>query len=772
MNTFSRIYPLLGLHCAGCAQRVEKMAAAYTGVLSVQVNLSASTITLTANDTLDMVAFQKAVADLGYTLILSEENPFEEQASQQKKAYARLKKRVLGAWLFSLPLMLLGMSHGIEFTGKSWLMMGLSAVVMFVFGREHFKRAWQQARRFSADMDTLVALSCAVSFFFSLFNTLWPDFWLKRGLHPHLYYEASGMIVAFVLLGKFLEERARQGTSEALKMLSALQVDEAMVWKDGTFVKVGMANLNVGDLVLVRPGEKIPADGEVVDGFSFVDESMMSGEPMPVLRQKGERVLSGTLNRDGVLHIKVTASGAATYLSAVIRRVREAQGSKAPIQRAADKVAAVFVPVMIGLSLLTFVIWWMAGGTAYLAEALNAVVSVLVIACPCALGLATPTALTVGIGKAAASHVLIRDAAALEQLCKVDMVVMDKTGTLTEGKPSVVEAWLSPMAARPRLLSLLRAAEMRSTHPIAQAVLSWIEAAVAAGDERVDELPDIAHYENVAGKGLRFSVQGEAYWLGSRAYAAEQLAAAPGAAANADAAATANVAPDPVSAAGVSDSATEVATLMSQWEAQGYTLAVLGRGTEILAAVAVADRLHAEAPAAVSRLHAAGLSIHILSGDQETAVQRIAADLGITHHKSGMLPADKAQYIRSLQAAGHKVAMVGDGINDSEALAVADVSVAMGEGTDVAKQVSAITLLQNRLSLLPRTIAWSESTMRCVRQNLFWAFIYNLIAIPIAAGALYPFTGFLLNPVIASAAMAMSSVSVVSNSLRLKLKKF
>lgn len=769
MSTFSRIYPLLGLHCAGCAQRVEKMASAYKGVLSAQVNLSASTLSLTAQNTLDLVAFQKAVSDLGYTLILSEENPFQEQALQEKKAYARLKKRVLGAWLFSLPLMLLGMSHGMEFTGKSWLMMGLSAIILSVFGREHFLRAWRQARRLSADMDTLVALSCGVSFLFSLFNTLWPEFWLARGLHPHLYYEASGMIVAFVLLGKFLEERAKQGTSEALKTLSSLQTDEAMVWKDGTFVRVGMAALVQGDVVLVRPGEKIPVDGEITEGFSFVDESTMTGEPLPVMRQKGERVLSGTLNREGVLHVKVTASGAATYLSAVIRRVREAQGSKAPIQRAADKVAAVFVPVMIGLSLLTFVIWWMAGGTAHLAEALNAVVSVLVIACPCALGLATPTALTVGIGKAAAAHVLIRDATALEQLCKVDTVVMDKTGTLTEGKPSVVEAWLSPMAARPRLLSLLRAAEMRSTHPIAQAVLSWIEAEVAAGDERVDDLPDMADYENVAGKGLRFSVQGEAYWLGSRVYAAEQLAAG---VANVNAAATANVAPDPVRAAGVSASPAEVATLMAQWEAQGYTLAVLGRGTEILAAVAVADRLHAEARVAVAALQAAGIDVHILSGDQETAVQRIAADLGITHHKSGMLPADKAQYIRSLQAAGHKVAMVGDGINDSEALAVADVSVAMGEGTDVAKQVSAITLLQNRLSLLPRTIAWSESTMRCVRQNLFWAFIYNLIAIPIAAGALYPFTGFLLNPVIASAAMAMSSVSVVSNSLRLKLKKF
>ena len=745
------------------------MASAYKGVLSAQVNLSASTLSLTAQNTLDLVAFQKAVSDLGYTLILSEENPFQEQALQEKKAYARLKKRVLGAWLFSLPLMLLGMSHGMEFTGKSWLMMGLSAIILSVFGREHFLRAWRQARRLSADMDTLVALSCGVSFLFSLFNTLWPEFWLARGLHPHLYYEASGMIVAFVLLGKFLEERAKQGTSEALKTLSSLQTDEAMVWKDGTFVRVGMAALVQGDVVLVRPGEKIPVDGEITEGFSFVDESTMTGEPLPVMRQKGERVLSGTLNREGVLHVKVTASGAATYLSAVIRRVREAQGSKAPIQRAADKVAAVFVPVMIGLSLLTFVIWWMAGGTAHLAEALNAVVSVLVIACPCALGLATPTALTVGIGKAAAAHVLIRDATALEQLCKVDTVVMDKTGTLTEGKPSVVEAWLSPMAARPRLLSLLRAAEMRSTHPIAQAVLSWIEAEVAAGDERVDDLPDMADYENVAGKGLRFSVQGEAYWLGSRVYAAEQLAAG---VANVNAAATANVAPDPVRAAGVSASPAEVATLMAQWEAQGYTLAVLGRGTEILAAVAVADRLHAEARVAVAALQAAGIDVHILSGDQETAVQRIAADLGITHHKSGMLPADKAQYIRSLQAAGHKVAMVGDGINDSEALAVADVSVAMGEGTDVAKQVSAITLLQNRLSLLPRTIAWSESTMRCVRQNLFWAFIYNLIAIPIAAGALYPFTGFLLNPVIASAAMAMSSVSVVSNSLRLKLKKF
>lgn len=734
------IFPLTGLHCAGCAQRVEKMAVAYPGVAGAQVNFADSTISLTYEaDDMDLAAFQKAVADMGYTLILATADPFKEQAEQQRKAYGRLKKRVAGAWALAIPLMALGMSHGWDFPGKGWIMMVLSLAVMALFGRDYYIRAWKQARRLSADMDTLVALSTAVSFLFSLFNTVCPDFWTSRGLHPHLYYEASGTIIAFVLLGKFLEERAKQGTSEALKGLVALQANEAMALRNGNFEPVDIVLLRPGDTVLIRPGEKVPVDGRVTEGESFVDESTMTGEPVPVRRQAGDKVLSGTLNGDGTLQVEVTASGEATYLSAMIRKVREAQGSKAPIQRTADKVAGIFVPTVMGLSLLTFVIWMAVGGTACFAEALNAMVSVLVIACPCALGLATPTALMVGIGKAAERHVLIKDAAALEQLCRIDTVVLDKTGTLTEGKPGVQATWFNPSEERARLLALLKAAEMRSTHPVARAVVAWIDAQAAAGEETVAGMPEIADYTNVAGKGLRFSAAGEPYWLGSRAYALAQRADA---------------------------------DWLAQWEAQGHTLAVLGHGNEILAAMAVADRLQAEAPEAVAGLQAAGIDVCILSGDHEASVARVAGGLGITHYKSGLLPDDKARYIRELQQAGHKVAMVGDGVNDSQALAVADVSVAMGEGTDVAMQVAMVTLLQNRLALLPRVIDWSGKTMRSVKQNLFWAFIYNVIAIPVAAGVLYPFTGFLLNPMLASAAMAFSSVSVVGNSLRLKFKKW
>lgn len=738
------VFPLTGLHCAGCAQRVEKMAVAYPGVLGAQVNFADSTVSLTYEaDDMDLAAFQKAVADMGYTLILATADPFKEQAEQQRKAYRRLQKRVAGAWILGLPLLVLGMSHGWEFTGKGWIMMGLSLAVMVLFGRDYYIRAWKQARRLSADMDTLVALSTAVSFLFSLFNTVCPDFWMSRGLHPHLYYEASGMIIAFVLLGKFLEERAKQGTSEALKGLVALQANEAMALRNGNFEPVDIVLLRPGDTVLIRPGEKVPVDGRVTEGQSFVDESTMTGEPVPVRRQAGDKVLSGTLNGDGTLQVEVTASGEATYLSAMIRKVREAQGSKAPIQRTADKVAGIFVPTVMALSLLTFVVWMAVGGTARFAEALNAMVSVLVIACPCALGLATPTALMVGIGKAAERHVLIKDAAALEQLCRVDTVVLDKTGTLTEGKPGVQAVWFGASMERARLLALLKAAEMRSTHPVARAVTAWIDAQVAAGAEAVAELPEISDYANVAGKGLQFSALGETYWLGSRAYARAQQAG--------DASADA---------------------LLTSWEAQGHTLAVLGRGNEILAAMAVADRLQDEAPAAVAGLQAAGIDVCILSGDHAASVARVADRLGITHYQSGLLPDDKAKYIQELQQAGHKVAMVGDGVNDSQALAVADVSVAMGEGTDVAMQVAMVTLLQNRLALLPRVIDWSGKTMRSVKQNLFWAFIYNVIAIPVAAGVLYPFTGFLLNPMLASAAMAFSSVSVVGNSLRLKFKKW
>lgn len=767
------VYPLLGLHCAGCAQRVEKMAAGFPGVAVARVNFADSTLNLTYDTAMDLAAFQKAVSDMGYTLILAAADPFKEQAEQQQKAYRKLKYRVIGAWALAIPLSVLGMSHGWEFPGKAWLMMLLSLGVMVGFGRSYYVRAWKQARRLSADMDTLVALSTSVSFLFSLFNTVFPDFWTDRGLHPHLYYEASGMIVAFVLLGKFLEERAKRGTSEALKGLVALQADEAMALRNGGFERVAVALLQTGDTVLVRPGEKVPVDGQVTEGHSFVDESMMTGEPLPVERQAGDRVLAGTLNRDGSLQIAVTASGQATYLSAMIRKVREAQGSKAPIQRTADKVAGIFVPTVMGIALLTFAIWMLAGGGAYFAEALNVTVSVLVIACPCALGLATPTALMVGIGKAAERHVLIKDAAALEQLCHVDTVVLDKTGTLTKGRPGVQSVWCSSAADRAEVLALLKAAEMRSTHPIAGAVTAWVEAQAAAGLEKVAELPDIVNYTNVAGLGLRFETAAagtasgrQAYWLGSRAYAQARPAAG-------NAAGEASATAGPQTAAGSQAEAAEVDSLLAQWEAQGYTLAVLGRdGGGILAAVAVTDRLSAEALPAVESLRKAGLDVCILSGDHAASVAHVAGQLGITHYKGGLLPDDKAAYVGRLQQSGHKVAMVGDGINDSQALAVADVSVAMGDGTDVAMQVAMVTLLQNRLSLLPRAIGWSAKTMRCVRQNLFWAFIYNVIAIPVAAGVLYPLTGFLLNPMIASAAMAFSSVSVVGNSLRLKFRKW
>lgn len=735
------VYPLLGLHCAGCAQRVEKMAAAYPGVTAARVNFADSTLNLTyETPAMDLTAFQKAVSDMGYTLILEVTDPFKEQAEQQKKAYVALKRRVIGVWVLAVPLGVLGMSHAWEFPGKAWLMMSLSLGVMLGFGRSYYARAWKQARRWAADMDTLVALSTSVSFLFSLFNTLWPDFWTLRGLHPHLYYEASGMIIAFVLLGKFLEERAKQGTSEALKGLVALQAEAAMTLRNGSFEQVAVALLRPGDTVLVRPGEKVPVDGRVSEGHSFVDESMMTGEPLPVERQAGDKVLTGTLNGEGTLQIEVTASGQATYLAAMIRKVREAQGSKAPIQRTADKVAGIFVPTVMGLAVLAFAVWMLAGGKAYFAEALNAAVSVLVIACPCALGLATPTALMVGIGKAAERHVLIKDAAALEQLCRVDTVVLDKTGTLTEGRPGVQAVWCAPSAERAEVLALLKAAEMRSTHPIAKAVTAWVEAQAAAGTGQVAALPEILDYANVPGLGLQFETANhQVYQLGR--YTAEKH--------------------------------TQVEALLSQWEAQGYTIAVLGQADGgILAAVAVTDRLSAEALPTVKSLQQAGLDVCILSGDHAASVAHVADRLGITHYRGHLLPDDKAAYVRQLQQAGHRVAMVGDGINDSQALALADVSIAMGEGTDVAMQVAMVTLLQNRLSLLPHAINWSGKTMRCVRQNLFWAFIYNVIAIPVAAGVLYPLTGFLLNPMLASAAMAFSSVSVVGNSLRLKFKKW
>ena len=584
-------------------------------------------------------------------------------------------------------------------------------------------------------MDTLVALSTSIAFLFSLFNTFFPEFWYARGLEPHVYYEASAVIIAFVLTGKLMEERAKGNTSTAIRKLMGMQPKVARVLRNGAEEEILIENLQIGDMVVVRPGEQIPVDGQLSEGDSYVDESMISGEPVPVEKKKGDKVLAGTINQRGSFIIYATQVGSETVLARIISMVQEAQGSKAPVQRIVDRITGIFVPVVLGIAILTFVLWVAIGGSEYISYGILSAVSVLVIACPCALGLATPTALMVGIGKAASQHILIKDAVALEQMRKVDVVVLDKTGTLTEGHPTAT-GWLWAQSQEPYFKGVLLAAEMRSEHPLAGAIVSALQ-----NEEKVKPAA-LDSFESITGKGIKVSYEGDTYWVGSHKLLKDFSAT-------------------------VND---VMAEMLVRYESDGNGIIYFGRENELLAIIAVSDPIKATSAEAVKELKRQGIDICMLTGDGQRTALAVSSRLGIERFVADALPDDKAEFVRELQMQGKKVAMVGDGINDSQALALADVSIAMGKGTDIAMDVAMVTLMTSDLLLLPKAFQLSKQTVKLIHQNLFWAFIYNLIGIPIAAGILFPLNGLLLNPMLASAAMAFSSVSVVLNSLSLGRK--
>lgn len=646
------------------------------------------------------------------------ENAEADAIAAEHRLYLDLRRRTIGAWSFGLPVMVLSMIFHSPSQILTWILLALTLPVLY-WGRSFYVSGWKAVKRGRANMDTLVMLSTAVSFLFSLFSTIYPHFWLSLGLVPHVYYEAVAMIIAFVLSGKLLEARAKQSTSASIRSLMGLQPKTArLVGEDGEEKDVPIAMLRPGDTVSVRPGEKIPVDGTVLEGGSYVDESMISGESEAVKKQAGDRVLAGTLNQRGAFLLNVQALGADTVLARMVRMVQEAQGSKAPVQGVVDKVSSVFVPVVILLSILTFMIWIAVAGWNMFPYALLTAVSVLVIACPCALGLATPTALTVGIGKAAQQHILIKDAFALENMCRVNAIVLDKTGTLTEGTPKVVGEKL--YSGFEEYVPVLLAAEMRSEHPLAVSLSEYLR-------QKGVKPVEISAFESITGKGVMCEYRGEKFWIGSKALAEENVGV---------------LLPD----------------LFSIY---------FGKGDSLVAAFEVKDALKENSKEAVRQLESYGVEVYMLTGDKESAASEIARQAGITHYEWGVLPDDKERFVLDLQRRGKCVAMVGDGINDSQALARADVSVAMGKGTDVAMDIAMVTLMNSDLALLPRAIKLSRKTVRIIRENLFWAFGYNVVCIPIAAGVLYP-VGILLSPMWASAAMAFSSVSVILNSLRLR----
>ena len=727
------ILPVLEMSCAVCANNVENTVKGLPGVEEASVNFAANTLSVKYHPSLiTPQKMREAVQEAGYDLVVEVEDPTAVQEEMAREHYRKLRRNTIGAWVLSIPLALLGMVF-MHTPGGNWIMMALALVIMIVFGRSFYVNGVRHALHGSANMDTLVALSTSIAFLFSFFNTVYPQFWYEKGLEPHVYYEASGVIIAFVLLGKLLEERAKNSTSSAIKSLMGLQPKTARRVRDGQEEEVSISFLRVGDLVSVRPGEKIPVDGTVSQGSSSVDESMLSGEPIPVVKSQGDRVLAGTIK--GAFLMEATGVGSATVLSQIVQMVQAAQGSKAPVQRIVDKISGIFVPIVVGLAILTFIVWLVVGGSGYFSYALLSAVSVLVIACPCALGLATPTALMVGMGKGAEHHILIKDAFALENLCKVDTVVLDKTGTLTEGVPEVTDSFWVSEASRD-MLDILYTAEMKSEHPLASAILSWLKGTEAA------EI-DADSFESVTGRGIQMQVHGVTYWVGSKGFLETFKAMVP----------------------------PEAGREIIRWEEDGKSIVYYGWESELLAVMAISDRLKPTSGEAVEALKEMGIEVHLLTGDGKRTAETVAAMLDIRHYKADVLPSDKEEYIRSLQAAGRKVAMVGDGINDSQALARADVSIAMGKGTDIAMDVAMVTLITSDLMLLPDAIRLSKRTVRSIHQNLFWAFIYNLIGIPLAAGVLFPVNGLLLNPMLASAAMAFSSVSVVLNSLRLKWSK-
>lgn len=734
VTTVKNTFPVLGMTCASCAISAESIVKSAEGVISASVNFATANLTVEYLPNMtNPLALQKAVQSIGYDLLIEDENTQQEtlEAIHEKK-FKALKNKTIWAVLLSLPVVTIGMFFmNIPYANEiMWL---FSTPVVLWLGKDFFINAWKQAKHRSANMDTLVALSTGIAYIFSVFNMLAPGFWHARGLHAHVYFEAAAVVIAFILLGKLLEEKAKGNTSTAIKKLMGLQPKTVVVIQpDGTEKQTAIEDVNAGDVILVKPGEKIAVDGMVTSGNSYVDESMLSGEPVPVLKKENEKVFAGTINQKGSFRFEAVKVGKETMLAQIIRMVQDAQGSKAPVQKLVDKIAGIFVPVVIGIALLTFVLWMVLGGDNGVVQGLLAAVTVLVIACPCALGLATPTAIMVGVGKGAENGILIKDAESLELAKKVTAIVLDKTGTITEGRPQVTDIqWLKNDDATSEILFSI---EKQSEHPLAEAVVKHLE-----GVQNIT----LSNFDSITGKGAKAVHKGETYFAGNKKLLAEN-----------------NV-----------TIADELLKQADAWGQQSKTVIWFSDSKQALSVIAISDKIKETSVAAIKELQEMGIDLYMLTGDNEATAKAIAQQTGIQHYKAEVMPQHKADFIKELQQQGKTVAMVGDGINDSTALATADVSIAMGKGSDIAMDVAKMTIISSDLTKIPQAIRLSKQTVATIKQNLFWAFIYNLIGIPIAAGILYPVNGFLLNPMLAGAAMALSSVSVVSNSLRLKWKK-
>lgn len=748
-NTF----PVNGMSCAACAAHVDKAIRRVDGVRDVNVNLLMNQAQVDFDELICSPAdLKKAVDDMGFELIIdtpettaAENAPATETASNEgyrektetvadaSSKHGPMMRRAIGAIAVAIPLVVLSMAEGL-FEGQGLAVWLLATISLAMFGRVFYANAWKLLRHATSNMDTLVALSTGVAYLYSVANLLFPQWFISHGITPRLYFDSAGVITAFILLGRALEERAKHRTTSAIRALTGLQPTMVQIVNgDGSISPRAITEVSVGDILLARAGDRIAVDGEVVSGASQADESMLTGEPIPVEKTVGSHVSAGTINGNGTLSYRATRVGNDTTLAHIVRMVQEAQNSKVPVQALVDRIAAVFVPAIIAIALLSLAVWLTCSPTDGLTHGMIAMVSVLVIACPCSLGLATPTALIVGIGHGARNGILVKDAAALETARRTDTVVFDKTGTLTIGRPTVVASLFNDTRNN---VAALCALERLSSHPLAQAIVK---------DLQQGETPamPVKDFENLPGCGLCATINAHRYLVGQPERVVTQEV-------------------------GISE---EQKSKIRQWEEQAYTVVAMVCDDTVVALVALTDEVKPSAAEAVARLKSSRLHTVMLTGDSEQVARRVAKTLGIDEVKSRLLPENKAAIVKALQEEGHVVAMVGDGINDSAALAQADLSIAMGSGSDIAMHTAQITLLTSDLTRLPQALRLSSVTMQTIRENLFWAFFYNVISVPVAAGVLYPFFGFMLNPMLAGAAMALSSVSVVANSLRSGMKR-
>lgn len=771
-----KIYRVKGMHCASCASIIEKTFKKTDGVHSAEVNYGTETAKVAFDESkTNPQELSKRIEPLGYSLVASENHHMGNQASmataeemgmspdehaahlglnQTKKEklaeVADMRSKVMSAiplTIFSIIVMgwdILA-QYGIipkmsvtiyEFVHH--LLPIFATYVLFVVGKPYLLGFYRFLRYGKANMDTLIGIGTVAAFLYSFAITAFEEVLAPFINVEHTYYDVTIVVITFIALGKYLEARSKIKTGDAIEKLLNLQAKTALVIRDGKEVEISINEVKHGDQIIVKPGAKIPVDGVISEGSSFVDESMITGEPMPVQKKMGDSVVAGTMNTSGAFTFKATKVGSETLLAQIIKMVEEAQGSKAPIQALADKISSVFVPIVLVIAFLSLGAWLFFGTGAFgfsqaLSYGLVSFVGILVIACPCALGLATPTAIIVGVGKGAREGILVKDAATLEKLHKVDTVIVDKTGTITIGKPTLVDIENLSDLKNEELISILATLEKKSEHPIAHAIVNYAQ-------EKNIEVKDVSNFEGIQGKGLKGSINGKEYFVGN-AKLIKDL-----------------------------DVSFDVSKI-EQYTAQGKTPVILATKEKVLGFVMVADEVKVESKQAVADLHKLGIKVIMLTGDDEKAAKHMASLVGIDEVIAHVLPQDKLVKIKELQSQGRVVAMAGDGVNDAPALAQADVGIAMGTGTDVAIESAGITLLGGDISKLVKAIRLSKFTMRGIKQNLFWAFIYNIVGIPLAAGIFYPVLGWLLSPVFAGLAMAFSSVSVVGNSLRLKTMK-